>query len=242
MADIVVHNTRSRDRVVTDVVLGAECGGAKAFPSSGRDDKPGLTQTPTPTLSFRRKRRTERGPSMFGAQGPQAGSGGSNHGSKVTREGPRVQGTGTRSVESVTGIIDEGRLSTIDAHNVGLLRTIMPPNPHYATSSSSSDSEGESSARYEVTTPWRSPAPSRIEPRAICGENRAHLDLLRRAYPPRGTAGSSRQSQYQATQRRSHASSHSRVGSTRDSRGRMVLAQMTVSRWHPDIRVAEGPT
>jgi len=113
MADAVIHNTRSRDRVVTDMVPGAGFGGAKAFPSSGRDDKPGLTPTPTPTLSFHRKRRTGRGPSMFGAQSPQAGSDGSHHGSRVTRAGPRVQGTGIRSPELVAGMIDEGRLNTL---------------------------------------------------------------------------------------------------------------------------------
>jgi len=109
MADSVSHNTCSKGAVVSNAVLGAGAGGAQAFPSSGRDDIPGLTQTPTQTLSFHRRRRTERGPSMFGAQGPQAAPDVSNTGPKGTRASPTIQGTGASSVNVTT----ESRYSTI---------------------------------------------------------------------------------------------------------------------------------
>jgi len=98
MTDSVFHNTRSRNRVVSDIIHGAGVGGTQAFPSSGRDDKPGLTQTPTLTLPVHTRRRTERGPSMFGAQGPHVTSDGSNPGSKEPRVSPTAPGTGVNSV------------------------------------------------------------------------------------------------------------------------------------------------
>jgi len=214
MADSVFHNTRSKGAVVSNAVLGAGAGGAQAFPASGRDDIPGLTQTPRPTLSFHRRQRNERGPSMFGSQGPQAVPEVSNTGSQGTRASPTILGTGASSVD----VSMERRFSTIGAQNVGLLGTVIPPGSNYSTSSSSSDTEGESSTKYEVTTPWRSPAPSRIGPGPTSREHQTHLDLLRRAYPPRGTEKGSRPSQSQTTSRPNHASSHPRVGSTRSSR------------------------
>jgi len=159
MADSVSHNTRSKGVVVLNSDLGAGVGGAQAVPSSGRDDIPGLTQIPMQTLSFHRRRRTERGPSMFGAQGPQAAPDVPNTEPNGTRASPTIQGTGV----SLVDVTAERRFSTIGAQNVGLLGTIIPLGSNYSTSSSSSDSEGESATKYEVSTPFRSPAPSRVE-------------------------------------------------------------------------------
>jgi len=122
MADSVFYNTRSKGAVVLNTVLGAGVGGAQAVPSSGWDDIPGLTQIPTQTLSFHRRRRTERGPSMFGAQGPQAAPDVSNTEPKGTRASPTIQGTGVSSVDVTT----ESRFSTLLRHPTSLSTCARP--------------------------------------------------------------------------------------------------------------------
>jgi len=148
---------------------------------------------------------------MFGSQGPEAVPDVSNTGPKGTRASPAILGTGASSIDGIR----EGRFGIIGAQNVGLLGSAIPPASNYPTSASSSDSEGESATRYEVTTPFRSPDPSRIGPGPNSRGHQTHLDLLRRAYPPRDAMGDLRPSRNQTTPRTSHVSSHSRAGSTR---------------------------
>jgi len=213
MADSVSRNTRSKGTLALVSVLGAGVGEAVAAPSSGRDDNPGLTQTPMQTLSFQKRQCTERGPSRFGSQGPQAAPDVSSMEINATRASPTAPGNGASPVH----VSMKRRLTTIGTQNVGLLGTLMPTGSNYSSSSSSSDSECESANKDEVSTPFRSPAPSRIGPGPVSKRHQNHLDLLCRAYPPRGTGGNLTL-QKQTTPRPSHVSSHSRAGSTRSSR------------------------
>jgi len=109
MADSVSHNARSKGTVALNSVLGAGVGGAAAVPSSGRDDNPGLTHIPMQTISFHRKQRTERGPSRFGSQGPQAALDVPNTETNETRASPTAPGIGASSVHAST----DRRFSTI---------------------------------------------------------------------------------------------------------------------------------
>jgi len=101
MADSVSHNTRSKGTAALIIAPGAEVGGAAAFPSSGRDDNPGLTQTSMQTLSYRGKQCAERGPSRFGSQGPQVAPEHTNMEANGTRASPVMQGTEASSVQAI---------------------------------------------------------------------------------------------------------------------------------------------
>jgi len=114
---VVVHNTRSRDRVASGVASGSGEMAAGQAKSSGRGDKPGLAHTQTVLPD---RRLDGRVPGVFGAYRPMAGSavsGTSSRGTEpVTRatppngERPRAQAaaTGRQSVITRSFVLNTG--------------------------------------------------------------------------------------------------------------------------------------